>query len=155
MEYILNVPVAYVVKESIEVPAPEMMEEVSEVVKLNPQKQMQNRTVKRTVDPTVPELVEVIKPPLQEQTVKVAKAIPQERVHRMTQRQVPAAQTVQRTDEFPQGQVTDKAMAIPDAQQRQMPMEQTVWKSAQNPQMQYMDVEVNMSVAVQHQIPTV
>ena len=142
VEYILNVLVAHVVKESIEVPAPELMEEVTEVVKLNSQKQMQNRTVKRTVDPTVPELVEVIQPPLQEQTVKVAKAIPQERVHRMTQRQVPAAQKVQRTDEFPQGQVTDKAMAIPVAQQRQMPMEQTVWKSAQNPQVQYMDVKV-------------
>ena len=102
---------------------PQLMEERSEDQKSNPQMQVRNRTAKQTLDPTVQQILGefvVIQPLLEEPAVKVAKAIPQERVHMMTSRQVPGAQTVQKTFENQQKQSVDMVVNMPVAAEHQV-----------------------------------
>ena len=83
----------------------EVMEEIVEVVRLIPQKRVQQRTVEQTVDVSVPHVVE--------EMVEVVQTIHQEGISEriidrivdvpvVMQRQVPAIQTVLKTVEIPQ-----------------------------------------------------
>ena len=63
--------------------------------------------------------------------MKVAKAISQERVHMMTSRQVPGAQTVQKTFENQQKQSVDMVVNMPVAAEHQVPTVQRAQRTVE------------------------
>ena len=73
----------------------------------------------------------MIQPLLEEPAVKVAKAIPQEHVHMMTSRQVPGAQTVQKTFENQQKQSVDMVVNMPVAAEHQVPTVQRAQRTVE------------------------
>ena len=104
--------------------------------------------------------VEVEKSEIIEETVQRIKHIIQEKINRATkhikipqvqfldkaddmlvdvQRQIPVAQTMQKTMEIPPSRCTDKVVDIPVVAQRQISMDQTVQKTMEIPQLQCAD----------------
>jgi len=84
------------VEQVVDVPVPQVVEEVIEVAKVIPQERVQQRTVEQVVDVPVPQIVEEILeqvvdvpvPQVVEEVVEIAKVIPQERVQQRTVEQV-------------------------------------------------------------------
>ena len=135
IQLMLQVQIRVRIVEGIaDVCVPQLMEERSEDQKSNPQMQVRNRTAKQTLDPTVQQILGefvVIQPLLEEPAVKVAKAIRQERVHMMTSRQVPGAQTVQKTFENQQKQSVDMVVNMPVAAEHQVPTVQRAQRTVE------------------------
>ena len=158
------------VEQIIEAPAISLAEQIVEVPVIQMQGKTQqgaNMHVQHVVD-----TVEVEKPKITELTVQRKKPIIQEKINQVTkhmkipqaqfldkandmlvdvQRQIPVAQTMQKTMEVPLLQFTDKVVDNPVMVQRQISTE-TVHKSIETPQLQDADKVVDVPVVLVAQV---
>ena len=156
------------VEQTIENPATSLAEMIVEVpVIQTPERTQQvvNTSVQHVVNTVEVEKPKLVKETVQEKINQVTKHIKIPQVQFLNkvddmlvdvQRQIPVAQTMQKTMEVPPSHVTDKVSVIPVAAPKQiLPMTQTVQKTTEIPQLQFPDQAVDVPVVMQRQVPSI
>ena len=156
------------VEQTIENPATSLAEMIVEVpVIQTPERTQQvvNTSVHHVVNTVEVDKPKLVKETVQEKINQVTKHIKIPQVQFLNkvddmlvdvQRQIPVAQTMQKTMEVPPSHVTDKVSVIPVVVPKQiLPMAQTVQKTTEIPQLQFPDQAVDVPVVMQRQIPSI
>ena len=122
-----------------------------------------NKSVQHVVNTVEVEKPKLVKETVQEKINQVTKHIKTPQVQFLNkvddmlvdvQRQIPVAQTMQKTMEVPPSHVTDKVSDIPVVAPKQIvPMAQTVQKTTEIPQLQFPDQAVDVPVVLVAQVP--
>ena len=151
-----------VVEQTIENPATSLAEMIVEVpVIQTPERTQQvvNTSVQHVVNTVEVEKPKLAKETVQEKINQVTKHIKIPQVQFLNkvddmlvdvQRQIPVAQTVQKTTEIPQLQFPDQAVDVPVVVQRQVPSIETVQKTVEVPQTQSIVKELRSKFEVGH-----
>ena len=159
----------YTVKHTVDVPVPQILEEIGGRIQLILQERMSDRVVEQIVDAHVRQI--------REHMVEVVRAMLQERMQQRTQAKDPAVQVAQKTVEIQQAQVPDKVDAfvpvagtqvqvvdvpafldrvddVPVSRQRQTLTTREVPKTVNSPHVQLIDKVVNIPLMAQRQVPS-
>ena len=156
----------------MDIPVPEVAEEVIEMFNVFSQDRVQQRRVEQITETpavsiveeimerTIEETINIPIPHVMEKTIEGVKLIPQERVQNDTVEQiidmpVVMQRKVQKTVEVLQTQFIDDTVDVPVVVQRQMPIVQKMQKTVEAPQAQSTDRVMNALVIMQRHVPAV